>query len=187
MLHISSVLWTLAFLHHPCIIHPPLLNCKHSSKPPNRLIQTYACGPIHASNLVDCVQFPLSSMLGILLPIVCIHAASMRMQMLGISLLLFRTSPKSTAAKLMRAAGQTLSLSGSGTAGEASQQGWLGANLPIILMYSPVHLFFTLGVLSFSFMPLKVAVALWVAYLLPYYLYTHIGNPAHTGNTAGQP
>lgn len=104
--------------------------------------------------------------------------ASAALQMLGISLLLFRASPKSTAAKLVRAA--TMSLSG---ARQATQQGWIGANLPIILMYSPVHVFFTLWVLSFMFMPRWIALGLWVGYLVPYYVFTQMGNPAHTGKT----
>lgn len=97
--------------------------------------------------------------------------------MLGISLLLFRSSPKSTAAKIIRA------VSFSGTR-QDPQQSWIGANLPIILMYSPVHVFFTLWVLSFMFMPLSVALTIWVAFLVPYYVFTRIGNPAHTGKVS---
>lgn len=95
--------------------------------------------------------------------------------MLGMSLLLFR-SPKSTAAKLMRAASGVLASSMS-----HPKQGWLGTNMPIILMYTPVHVFFSLWTLSFVFLPLTVAVAVWVAFLVPYYGFTHRGNPAHTG------
>lgn len=98
--------------------------------------------------------------------------------MLGISLLLFR-SPKSTAAKLVLSASRRLSLTG----GSDTKQSWLGANLPIILMYSPVHVFFTLWVLSFMFMPLRLALTLWTVYLVPYYVVTQMGNPAHTGGS----
>jgi hypothetical protein len=102
--------------------------------------------------------------------------------MLGLSLLFFR-SPKSTAARLMRAASGaiTATISSSGSGGSLPKQSWLGANLPIILMYSPVHVFFSLWVLSYVFLPLHVAVAGWVGFLVPYYGFTHQGRPAHTG------
>lgn len=93
------------------------------------------------------------------------------LQMLGISLLTFR-HPKHTASKLIRAASGALT---------PPKQGWLGANMPVLLMYLPVHVFFTLWVLSFAFMPQKVALSLWAAFLVPYYVLTHKGNPAHTG------
>jgi hypothetical protein len=53
--------------------------------------------------------------------------------------------------------------------------------MPILLMYLPIHVFFTLWALSFVFLPLKVAVGCWVAFLLPYYTMTQHGHPAHTG------
>jgi hypothetical protein len=104
--------------------------------------------------------------------------------MLGLSLLFFR-SPKSTAARLMRAASgaitASITISGSGSSSHPKQN-WIGANLPIILMYSPVHVFFSLWVLSYVFLPLHVAIAGWVAFLVPYYGFTHRGGrPAHTG------
>lgn len=91
--------------------------------------------------------------------------------MLGLSLLTFR-HPKHTASKLIRAASDALT---------PPKQGWAGANMPVLLMYTPVHTFFTLWVLSFVFLPQRVAVGLWVAFLVPYYGLTHYGNPAHTG------
>lgn len=93
------------------------------------------------------------------------------LQMLGLSLLMFR-HPKHTASKLIRAASGALT---------PPQQGWMGANMPVMLMYLPVHVFFALWVLSFVFMPQRVALSLWVAFLVPYYGFTHWGNPAHTG------
>lgn len=91
--------------------------------------------------------------------------------MLGISLFTFR-NPKHTASKLIRAASGALA---------PPKQGWMGANMPVLLMYLPVHTFFALWVLSFVFLPQRVAVGLWVSFLVPYYLFTHWGNPAHTG------
>jgi hypothetical protein len=91
--------------------------------------------------------------------------------MLGISLFTFR-HPMHTASKLIRAASDALT---------PPKQGWIGANMPVLLMYTPVHTFFTLWVLSFVFLPQRVAVGLWVAFLVPYYGFTHYGNPAHTG------
>jgi hypothetical protein len=104
------------------------------------------------------------------------------LQMLGLSLLFFR-SPKSPAARLMRAASGaiTASITISGSGSSHPKQSWLGANLPIILMYSPVHVFFSLWVLSYVFLPLHVAIAGWVAFLVPYYGFTQGGRPAHTG------
>lgn len=109
----------------------------------------------------------------------------MLLQMLGLSLLFFR-SPKSTAARLMRAASgaitATISSNGGGSSNSSlPKQGWIGANLPIILMYSPVHVFFSAWVLSYVFLPLHVALAGWVAFLVPYYGFTQGGRPAHTG------
>eukprot|EP00879_Flechtneria_rotunda_P007790 GHRR01008163.1.p1 GENE.GHRR01008163.1~~GHRR01008163.1.p1 ORF type:complete len:462 (+),score=163.26 GHRR01008163.1:336-1721(+) len=95
--------------------------------------------------------------------------------MLGISLLLFN-KPKKTAAKIMAAATEALAISP-----QQKQQGWLGVNMPILLMYLPVHFFFTLWALSFVFLPHKVAVSVWVAFLVPYYGFTQWGHPAHTG------
>jgi hypothetical protein len=91
--------------------------------------------------------------------------------MLGLSLLTFR-HPKHTASKIIRAASGALT---------PPKQGWLGANMPVLLMYCPVHTFFALWVLSFVFLPQRVAVGLWVAFLVPYYGLTQYGNPAHTG------
>jgi hypothetical protein len=91
--------------------------------------------------------------------------------MLGLSLLTFR-HPKHTASKIIRAASGALT---------PPKQGWIGANGPVLLMYMPVHFFFTLWVLSFVFMPQTVALSLWAAFLVPYYVFTHQGNPAHTG------
>lgn len=95
----------------------------------------------------------------------------MLLQMLGLSLLTFR-HPKHTASKIIRAASGALT---------PPKQGWIGANGPVLLMYMPVHFFFTLWVLSFVFMPRTVALSLWAAFLVPYYVFTHQGNPAHTG------
>jgi hypothetical protein len=105
----------------------------------------------------------------------------MLLQMLGLSLLFFR-SPKSTAARLMRAASGAITATISSSGGGAHpKQSWLGANLPIILMYSPVHVFFSLWAVSYVFLPLHVALAGWVAFLVPYYGFTQGGRPAHTG------
>jgi hypothetical protein len=59
----------------------------------------------------------------------------------------------------------------------------LQRNLPVCLMYLPVHLFFALWVSSFTFLPLKAAATGWAAFLLPYYLVTSLGEPHHTGAT----
>jgi hypothetical protein len=104
-------------------------------------------------------------------------ATLLLLQMLGLSLLFFR-SPKSTAARLMRAASGALTATISSS---HPKQNWVGANLPIILMYSPVHVFFSLWVVSYVFLPLHVALAGWVAFLVPYYGLTQGGRPAHTG------
>lgn len=56
-----------------------------------------------------------------------------------------------------------------------------GLNLPVMLMYLPVHFFFALWVSSFTFLPLKAAAAGWAAFLVPYYVATSLGEPHHTG------
>jgi hypothetical protein len=71
------------------------------------------------------------------------HACSRLLQMLGVSLLLWRTQggPKSAASQLMRAASGVL------LAPPPNNQSWLGANLPVLLMYMPAHTFFAMWVL----------------------------------------
>lgn len=92
-------------------------------------------------------------------------------QLLGASLLLYRSSPKGPAAQLAAAAATW----------RRWPAAWLNVNLPILLMYLPVHVFFTLWALSFAFLPAKLALAGWAAFLAPYYALTHAGAPAHTG------
>ncbi|KIY91454.1 hypothetical protein MNEG_16510 [Monoraphidium neglectum] len=100
---------------------------------------------------------------------------------------------------ISRAASRTLGLSRSSSAAVAAAAGpappsrkpalgaaraaaaWLGLNLPVILMYCPVHLFFTLWTVSFTFLPLKIAAALWAAFLVPYYTLSSLGDFPHTG------
>jgi hypothetical protein len=100
------------------------------------------------------------------------------LQLLAISLLTFRGRKASH--PLLRAASDTLRFSLDGGAAAAGAD-WVGQNLPIILMYLPVHTFFALWVLSFTFLPLKWAVSVWAAFLVPYYTTTCRGNPQHTG------
>lgn len=64
-----------------------------------------------------------------------------------------------------------------GTTG-ASTLGILG---PVVLMYLPLHIFFTVWALAFVFMPLKLACGLFIAFIIPYYTVTLRGDPAHTG------
>lgn len=65
----------------------------------------------------------------------------------------------------------------------AAKEGtWPERNMPVILMYLPVHLFFTLWVLSFCFLPPHWALSGWVSLLLPYYILTTRGAPHHTGS-----
>ncbi|KAF8072389.1 RCH2 [Scenedesmus sp. PABB004] len=94
--------------------------------------------------------------------------------MLAVSLLLFR-GPKSAAAKLIRAASGALSST------LQPRQGWVGANMPVLLMYLPVHVFFSLWALSFAFLPTRAALTGWAAFLVPYYALSSAGRPAHTG------
>ncbi len=58
-----------------------------------------------------------------------------------------------------------------------------GLNLPVMLMYLPVHFFFAMWVSSFTFLPLKAAAAGWAAFLVPYYVITSLGEPHHTGGS----
>ena len=104
------------------------------------------------------------------------------LQVLAISLLTFRG--RKTGHPLLRAASDTLRFGLEGRAAAAGAN-WVGKNLPIILMYLPVHTFFALWVLSFTFLPLKWAVSVWAAYLIPYYASTTRGNPQHTGEGMG--
>jgi hypothetical protein len=99
-------------------------------------------------------------------------------QLLALSLVAWRANKGH---RLLRAASDTLrTLSYSGSAA-ATAPGWINRNMPILLMYLPVHFFFTLWALSFTFMPYQWALTLWVAFLLPYYGFTMVGNPQHSG------
>jgi hypothetical protein len=53
--------------------------------------------------------------------------------------------------------------------------------LPILALYTPVHLFSFVVVSTFLLLPLRFWVALWVTGLLIYYAITLQGNPQHTG------
>jgi len=55
--------------------------------------------------------------------------------------------------------------------------------LPILALYTPVHLFSFVVVSTFLLLPLRFAVALWVTGLLIYYAITLQGNPQHTGES----
>lgn len=95
-------------------------------------------------------------------------------QLLGLSLLFFQGK---AARQLIRTASASLQIS--------TAQSWLGLLMPIVLMYTPVHVFFTLWTLSYTFLPVKWAVSLWVAFLVPYYGFTVVGHPHHTGGAMG--
>eukprot|EP00877_Chromochloris_zofingiensis_P005530 jgi/Chrzof1/14979/Cz09g23010.t1 len=94
--------------------------------------------------------------------------------LLGLSLLFFQGK---AARQLIRTASASLQIS--------TAQSWLGLLMPIVLMYTPVHVFFTLWTLSYTFLPVKWAVSLWVAFLVPYYGFTVVGHPHHTGGAMG--
>lgn len=53
--------------------------------------------------------------------------------------------------------------------------------LPILMFYTPVHIFTTVVVTSFLLLPVNYAAALWVGSLTVYYLITGSGEPEHTG------
>eukprot|EP00210_Caulerpa_lentillifera_P002989 g2854.t1 len=54
-------------------------------------------------------------------------------------------------------------------------------NLPVLLMYSPVHLVCSFWVLSFSLLPTLPTMGFWTTVLSLYYWMTSKGNPKHTG------
>ena len=53
--------------------------------------------------------------------------------------------------------------------------------LPILALYTPVHIFSFVVASTFLLLPLRFAAALWVTGLLLYYTITLQGNPQHTG------
>ena len=53
--------------------------------------------------------------------------------------------------------------------------------LPILALYTPVHLFAFVVVSSFLLLPVRFAAAFWVGSLVVYYALTSQGNPQHTG------
>jgi hypothetical protein len=100
-------------------------------------------------------------------------------QLLALSLVAWRANKGGH--PLLRAASDTLrTLSGSGP-NASTNPSWINRNMPILLMYLPVHVFFTLWAFSFTFMPYQWALTVWVAFLLPYYGFTMVGHPQHSG------
>lgn len=55
--------------------------------------------------------------------------------------------------------------------------------LPIMMLYTPVHIFCCIVVTSFFVMPPSFASALWAGSLMVYYGITGFGEPEHTGAT----
>lgn len=53
--------------------------------------------------------------------------------------------------------------------------------LPILALYTPVHLFCLVVVLTFCIFPASFAAALWTGTLTLYYILTLQGTPHHTG------
>ena len=53
--------------------------------------------------------------------------------------------------------------------------------LPIMALYTPVHIFCFVVVSSFLLVPAHYAAAFWVGGLVLYYILTSQGNPQHTG------
>lgn len=56
--------------------------------------------------------------------------------------------------------------------------------LPILAMYTPVHLFSFVVVFSFILLPIQVATAFWVGALVVYYAITGQNSPQHTGESS---
>ncbi len=116
------------------------------------------------------------------------------------SLLLFRHGPKSPGARLVRAASSVLSSTLSPSEAAAAAVSGVTWHLPlwpaaaaaavrraidlagpVLLMYLPVHVFFSLWASSFVLLPPHVALGGWVTALALYYGATSRGEPAHTG------
>jgi len=55
-------------------------------------------------------------------------------------------------------------------------------NLPVLLMYTSVHLVFAFWVMGFTLLPTQQAVTCWILALSAYYYYSNKGNPKHTGS-----
>jgi hypothetical protein len=53
--------------------------------------------------------------------------------------------------------------------------------IPILMMYLPVHIFFTALFATFAVLPAAYASAIWIGGCLVYYLSTIFGEPEHTG------
>jgi hypothetical protein len=109
-------------------------------------------------------------------------------QALAASLLLFRQNPTSS---LITAASGALGLKRAlPAAARKPRPGpgaylatWVDLNLPVLLMYCPVHTFFALWTVSFTFLPLKAAAGCWAAFLVPYYVLSSLGDFPHTGGS----
>lgn len=86
------------------------------------------------------------------------------LQVLGVSLLTFQTDLPGVTRKLL------LSLSKQGC--RQATATFLGRHLPVLLMYLPVHTFFALWAITFAFLPGKVALTMWAAIMVPYYVVT---------------
>lgn len=104
--------------------------------------------------------------------------------MLGVSLLTFRSRARARAAAsaAARALGPLLTKPRATARSHLSSLGHrISVPLPVVLMYMPIHLFFAGWSLVFAFMPLHSAFAALAGALIPYFIFTLRGEPAHTG------
>lgn len=98
-----------------------------------------------------------------------------RPQVLGVSLLTFNLDLPSATRRALGALtkrGVRGSLATFGHVAAGALSAFAGRNLPVLLMYLPVHTFCSLVGLSFAFLSPKAATALWLGLMVPYYLMT---------------
>lgn len=93
------------------------------------------------------------------------------LQVLGVSIWTFQGPSYSTA----RAASEKVKAASEQI--QPNSRIWL----PILALYTPVHLFNFVVATSFLLLPAQVAAAFWVGSLIVYYAITSQGNPQHTG------
>lgn len=61
---------------------------------------------------------------------------------------------------------------------------WTTAWLPILALYTPVHIFSFIVALSFAVLPVNFAGAFWIGFFVLYYATTLQNQPHHTGRFA---
>ena len=102
------------------------------------------------------------------------------LQVLGLSIWTFK-GPQSAKEAMVSAGTTVVELPDKLAASTSTWRHKANIWLPILMLYTPVHIFSCVVVSSFAVLPTQYAAAAWVGGLIVYYAVTAPGSPGHTG------